>query len=39
MEKAVDRQEHPVAWCASIVPVEFLRTMDVMPLLLLKHYG
>ncbi len=37
LPKAVDRQEHPVAWCASIVPVEFLRTMDVMPLFPENH--
>lgn len=37
LPKAVDRKEHPVAWCASIVPVEFLRAMDVMPLFPENH--
>ncbi len=37
LPKTVDRKLYPVAWCASIVPVEFLRAMDVLPLFPENH--
>jgi benzoyl-CoA reductase/2-hydroxyglutaryl-CoA dehydratase subunit BcrC/BadD/HgdB len=35
--KQADRKKNPVAWCSSIVPVEFLRALDVLPLFPENH--
>ncbi|WP_366921813.1 2-hydroxyacyl-CoA dehydratase family protein [Metallumcola ferriviriculae] len=35
--KKMDRKKHPVAWCSSIAPVEFLQVMDVLPLFPENH--